>query len=62
MGVLMRGVWQVRLEFWDAWKTFEVKHGNEDTFRDMLRIKRSVEAAFMTRVRVARRGLILPST
>jgi pre-mRNA-splicing factor SYF1 len=31
-----------------------VKHGNEDTFREMLRIKRSVAAAFsMTHVSVA---------
>jgi pre-mRNA-splicing factor SYF1 len=26
--------------FWDAWNEFEVRHGNEDTFREMLRIKR----------------------
>jgi hypothetical protein len=26
--------------FWEAWKSFEVRHGNEDTFREMLRIKR----------------------
>ncbi|KAJ9518397.1 hypothetical protein QJQ45_018420 [Haematococcus lacustris] len=33
-------------EFWDAWKSFEVRHGNEDTFREMLRIKRSVAASY----------------
>lgn len=33
-------------EFWDEWNGFEVRHGNEDTFREMLRIKRSVTAAF----------------
>ncbi len=27
-------------EYWAAWNEFEVRHGNEDTFRDMLRIKR----------------------
>ncbi|CAG9461233.1 unnamed protein product [Pedinophyceae sp. YPF-701] len=32
--------------FWQEWNDFEVKHGNEDTFREMLRIKRSVSAAF----------------
>mmetsp|Transcript_22773 Transcript_22773/g.74136 ORF Transcript_22773/g.74136 Transcript_22773/m.74136 type:complete len:881 (+) Transcript_22773:19-2661(+) len=32
--------------FWDAWNTFEVRHGNEDTFREMLRIKRSVAASY----------------
>ena len=32
--------------FWEDWNAFEVRHGNEDTFREMLRIKRSVSAAF----------------
>jgi pre-mRNA-splicing factor SYF1 len=32
--------------FWETWKEFEVAHGNEDTFREMLRVKRSVEAVF----------------
>ncbi|KAJ0611914.1 putative tetratricopeptide-like helical domain superfamily [Helianthus annuus] len=31
-------------DFWVKWHEFEVNHGNEDTFRDMLRIKRSVTA------------------
>ena len=34
--------------YWAAWNAFEVKHGNEDTFREMLRIKRSVAASFST--------------
>ncbi|KAI9126548.1 hypothetical protein K1719_002144 [Acacia pycnantha] len=33
-------------EFWNKWHEFEVKHGNEDTFREMLRIKRSVSASY----------------
>mmetsp|Transcript_63107 Transcript_63107/g.162498 ORF Transcript_63107/g.162498 Transcript_63107/m.162498 type:complete len:962 (+) Transcript_63107:93-2978(+) len=33
-------------DFWKVWRSFEVQHGNEDTFRDMLRIKRSVQAMF----------------
>ncbi|XP_065918405.1 pre-mRNA-splicing factor SYF1-like isoform X2 [Dysidea avara] len=36
--------------FWKAWQDFEVHHGNEDTFREMLRIKRSVQAQFSTQV------------
>ncbi len=32
--------------FWDEWNTFEIHHGNEDTFREMLRIKRTVSASF----------------
>merc|ERR1712226_1676781 len=38
------------VEFWTSWKNFEVKHGNEDTLREMLRIKRSVQATFNTKV------------
>lgn len=34
--------------FWNTWKDFEIKHGNEDTIREMLRIKRSVQATFNT--------------
>ena len=32
--------------FWKKWESFEVKHGNEDTFKDMLRIKRGVQALY----------------
>jgi pre-mRNA-splicing factor SYF1 len=34
--------------YWSAWNEFEIAHGNEETFREMLRIKRSVEASFAT--------------
>ncbi|KAJ3698708.1 hypothetical protein LUZ61_002413 [Rhynchospora tenuis] len=33
-------------DFWKRWKEFEIQHGNEDTFREMLRINRSVSASF----------------
>jgi pre-mRNA-splicing factor SYF1 len=33
-------------DYWKQWHDFEVSHGNEDTFRDMLRVKRSVMTAF----------------
>ncbi|CAG2107967.1 unnamed protein product [Medioppia subpectinata] len=36
--------------FWNTWKEFEIKHGNEDTIREMLRIKRSVAATYNTQV------------
>jgi pre-mRNA-splicing factor SYF1 len=36
--------------FWTKWEKFEVQHGNEDTFKEMLRIKRSVQAQFNTDV------------
>ena len=32
--------------FWTEWKDFEVAYGNEDTYREMLRIRRSVAASF----------------
>lgn len=36
--------------YWEVWEKFEVAHGNEDTFKEMLRIKRSVAASFNTDV------------
>ncbi|CAK9148005.1 unnamed protein product [Ilex paraguariensis] len=33
-------------DFWNKWHEFEVQHGNEDTFREMLRTKRTVAAKF----------------
>lgn len=41
---------RIAKDFWKAWKEFEVRHGNEDTFREMLRVKRSVQAQFNTQV------------
>jgi len=32
--------------FWGRWEGFEVQHGNEETFKEMLRVKRSVGAKF----------------
>nr|DBA30121.1 TPA: hypothetical protein GDO54_006141 [Pyxicephalus adspersus] len=34
--------------FWQTWRDFEVRHGNEDTMREMLRVKRSVQAKYNT--------------
>ncbi|KAJ5122309.1 hypothetical protein N7526_009246 [Penicillium atrosanguineum] len=36
--------------FWSKWESFEVQHGNEDTFKEMLRVKRSVQAQYNTDV------------
>lgn len=35
-------------EYWGEWHEFEVSYGNEETFREMLRVKRGVQAAFST--------------
>lgn len=32
--------------YWKKWEEFEVQHGNEDTFKEMLRIKRSVQSQY----------------
>lgn len=41
---------RISLDFWSRWEQFEVQHGNEDTFKEMLRIKRSVQAQYNTDV------------
>ncbi|CAD6184560.1 unnamed protein product [Caenorhabditis auriculariae] len=41
---------KVHVKFWETWRTFEVQHGNEATVRDMLRVKRSVEASYNVNV------------
>lgn len=41
---------QMTANFWQTWKEFEIRHGNEDTIREMLRIKRSVQATYNTQV------------
>ncbi len=39
-------------EFWIKWREFEATHGNQDTFREMLKIRRSVQAQFNTSVNI----------
>lgn len=39
---------RVNPNFWGEWNSFEIETGSEDTFREMLRIKRSVQAQFNT--------------
>lgn len=41
-----RATGNAQSEYWDVWHAFEVSHGNEDTFREMLRVKRSVQLQF----------------
>ena len=36
--------------FWQKWDGFEIQHGNEDTYKEMLRIKRAVQAQYNTDV------------
>ncbi|PWA02850.1 hypothetical protein BB558_000990 [Smittium angustum] len=39
---------RVNHDFWSTWHTFEVNYGNEDTFKEMLRVKRTVQTKFNT--------------
>ncbi|KZT41990.1 protein prenylyltransferase [Sistotremastrum suecicum HHB10207 ss-3] len=39
---------RVEPKFWSEWNAFEIETGSEDTFREYLRIKRSVQASFNT--------------
>lgn len=39
---------RVEPEFWAEWNAFEIDTGSEDTFREMLRIKRAVQASYNT--------------
>ncbi|KAJ3970457.1 hypothetical protein EV361DRAFT_802004 [Lentinula raphanica] len=39
---------RVNPQFWSEWNAFEYETGSEDTFREILRIKRSVQAHFNT--------------
>merc|ERR1712012_1027508 len=41
---------RVSTKFWDSWRDFETRHGNEDTLKEMLRIKRSVQHQYNTQV------------
>ncbi|XP_043940382.1 pre-mRNA-splicing factor SYF1 isoform X2 [Protopterus annectens] len=48
--------------FWQMWKDFEIRHGNEDTMREMLRIKRSVQATYNTQVNFMSSQMLKAST
>lgn len=39
---------RVNSKFWAEWSDFEIATGSEDTYREMLRIRRSVQAQFNT--------------
>ena len=47
--------------FWKTWQEFEVEHGNEDTVREMLRIKRSVQASHSTVNLLVQENIVVPS-
>ncbi|XP_046441080.1 pre-mRNA-splicing factor syf1 homolog [Daphnia pulex] len=53
---------RVAPEFWKVWKEFEIRHGNEDTMREMLRIKRSVQATYNTQINMMSAQMLAAAT
>ncbi|RNA33394.1 Pre-mRNA-splicing factor SYF1 [Brachionus plicatilis] len=49
-------------KFWQTWKEFEIAHGNEDTVREMLRIKRSVQATFNVEFNFMAAQMVVPQS
>ncbi|CAL5047020.1 unnamed protein product [Urochloa decumbens] len=45
-------------DFWRRWNEFEVAHGDESTFREMLRLKRTTTVAGRTGVQAAESGAL----
>ncbi|KAM8793922.1 pre-mRNA-splicing factor SYF1 [Eudromia elegans] len=39
---------RISAPFWQRWKAFEARHGTEDTVRELLRVRRSVQATYNT--------------
>ena len=39
-------------QFWSIWEKFEVYHGNEDTYADFMRTKRTVELRYSVAIPV----------
>lgn len=37
-------------QYWKSWHEFEVKYGNEDTYKEMLRVKRSIQAKYNSEI------------
>ena len=37
---------EINPDYWKTWSDFEVKYGNEETFKEMLRVKRSVQSKY----------------
>ncbi len=44
--------------FWNLWEKFEVYHGNEDTYSDYMRFKRTVELRYSIANPVATNNLV----
>ena len=44
-------------QFWQIWEKFEVYHGNEDTYADYMRTKRTVEIRYSVAVPITNTGI-----
>lgn len=47
--------------FWTVWNDFEIRHGNPETYREMLRLKRSVQARYNTQVNFMASQMFVPA-
>jgi hypothetical protein len=56
-----RHLWNLLLLL-QVWKEFEIRHGNEDTMREMLRIKRSVQATYNTQINMMSAQMLAEAT
>lgn len=60
---------EINPDYWKIWSDFEVKFGNEETFKEMLRVKRSVQAKYSSQaaymsaklLAASRAGMDIPS-
>mmetsp|Transcript_16009 Transcript_16009/g.48093 ORF Transcript_16009/g.48093 Transcript_16009/m.48093 type:complete len:1025 (+) Transcript_16009:175-3249(+) len=43
-----------RMDYWKNWHQFEVQHGNEETFAEMLRLRRSVQAQYSSQINLVK--------
>ena len=48
-------------QFWSIWEKFEVYHGNEDTYADYMRTKRTVELRFSVAMPIVAGGSMAAS-
>ncbi|KAL7646185.1 UNVERIFIED_CONTAM: hypothetical protein RMT77_003086 [Armadillidium vulgare] len=53
---------RITQDFWSQWTDFEVAHGNEDTMKELLRIKRSMQAKYNTQVNMMSAQMLQSAT
>ena len=41
----------IEQKFWNVWEKFEIYHGNEDTYKEFMKYKRTVEIEYLISIR-----------